>query len=49
VEIVTVAATRGSVFSLSEMEMLVGSALVIALLVWMGVTRLRRGEHTPNA
>ncbi|MDB6089290.1 MAG: hypothetical protein JWN85_2074 [Gammaproteobacteria bacterium] len=32
-ETVTVASTRG--FTLSEMEILVGSAIVIALLAWM--------------
>jgi len=48
VETITVAATRSSEFSLSEMEMLVGSALVIAVLVWMVLTRGRRGRN-PHA
>jgi hypothetical protein len=35
-ETVTVASTRG--FSLSEMEILVGSAVVLAVLVWTVVS-----------
>jgi hypothetical protein len=45
VETVVVAASRGSQFSLSEMEMLVGSAIVIAALVWMVLSRARRGRN----
>jgi hypothetical protein len=48
VETITVAASRSSAFSLSEMEMLVGSALVVALLAWMLLARLRRAR-TPHA
>ncbi len=47
-ETITVVATRSSEFSLSEMEMLVGSALVIAVLVWMVLTRARGGRN-PHA
>jgi hypothetical protein len=47
VETITVAATRSSEFSLSEMEMLVGSAIVIAVLVWMVLSRARR--RNPHA
>lgn len=39
---ITVAASRPTAFSLSEMEMLVGSGLVIAVLAWMVLSRLRR-------
>ena len=47
-ETVTVAATRSSGFGLSEMEMLVGSAIVLAVLVWMVLSRARRTRR-PNA
>jgi hypothetical protein len=49
VETITVAATRSAEFSLSEMEMLVGSAIVIALLVWMLLARVRRDRSEPHA
>ncbi len=47
-ETITVTAARTSgPFSLSEMELLVGSAMVIAVLAWMLITRLRRDrQHT---
>ena len=48
-ETVTVAATRSSAFSLSEMEMLVGSAIVIVVLAWMVFARLRRDRQEPHA
>ncbi len=48
-ETITVAATRSSGFSLSEMEMLVGSAIVIAVLVWMLLSRVRRDRNQPHA
>ena len=48
-ETITVAATRSAEFSLSEMEMLVGSAIVIALLAWMLLSRLRRDRNQPHA
>ncbi len=38
-ETVTVAATRG--YTLSEMEILVGSAIVLAVLVWMTLSSLK--------
>jgi hypothetical protein len=47
VETVTIAATRSG-FSLSEMEMLVGSAVVLAALVWMVLSRARR-DRRPHA
>ena len=48
-ETITVAASRSAEFSLSEMEMLVGSAIVIAVLVWMLLSRLRRDRNPPHA
>jgi hypothetical protein len=48
VETVTVAAARSSGFGLTEMEMLVGSALVLAVLVWMVLSRTRR-DRRPHA
>ena len=48
-ETITVAATRPNAFSLSETEMLVGSAIVIVVLVWMVFTRIRRDRHQPHA
>ena len=47
-ETITVAATRSSGFGLSEMEMLVGSAVVVAVLVWMVLARARR-DRRPHA
>ena len=47
-ETITVTAGRSaSPFSLSEMEMLVGSAIVILVLAWMVLSRMRRrsGSH----
>jgi hypothetical protein len=49
VETVVVTASRTSAFNLSEMEILVGSVIVIALLAWMLVSRGRRGSHQPHA
>jgi hypothetical protein len=50
VETVVVSAARASQFSLSEMEMLVGSAIVLAALVWMLLSRARRGRNSsPHA
>jgi hypothetical protein len=50
VETITVSAARGSgLFSLSEMELLVGSAIVIAALAWALLTRVRRDRHGPHA
>jgi hypothetical protein len=49
VETVVVTASRTSAFNLSEMQILVGSVIVIALLAWMLVSRGRRGSHQPHA
>jgi hypothetical protein len=47
-ETVTVAATRG--FTLSEMEILVGSAVVLAVLAWTLLSSLKhfRARHLPR-
>ena len=45
---ITVVATRSPALSLSEMEMLVGSAIVIGALVWMVLSRMRRDRHEPQ-
>lgn len=47
-ETVTVVASRQGGMGLSEMGILIGSALVIALLVWT-VLRHVRGRHQPHA
>jgi hypothetical protein len=51
VETITVSAARGSggLFTLSEMELLVGSAIVIAVLAWALLNRVRRDRHGPHA
>jgi hypothetical protein len=49
VETVVVTASRTSAFNLSEMEILVGSVIVIAVLAWMLIARGRRGSHQPHA
>jgi len=46
VETVTVVASRSS--GLSEMELVIGSAIVLALLAWTVVSRMRRGRQ-PHA
>ena len=48
-ETITVAATRSSAFGVSEMEMLIGSAIVVAVLVWMVLSRVRRNRNQPQA
>ncbi|HTD12061.1 MAG TPA: hypothetical protein VK676_08340 [Steroidobacteraceae bacterium] len=48
-ETVVVTASRTSAFNLSEMEILVGSVVLIALLAWMVLSRGRRGSHQPHA
>jgi hypothetical protein len=49
VETVVVTASRTSAFNLSEMEMLVGSVIVLGLLAWMVLSRGRRGSQQPHA
>ena len=49
-ETITVAASRGSVFSLAEMETLVGTALVVVLIAWGLYARMRRDrQQQPHA
>ena len=48
-QIVTVSAERSSAFSMSDMGILVGSALVIAVLAWMVLARVRRIRHQRHA
>jgi hypothetical protein len=47
-ETVTVAATRG--YSLSEMEILVGSAIVLAVVIWTVLSSVKhfRGRQEPR-
>ena len=47
-ETITVVAHRPSGFGLSEMEILIGSALVVALLAWT-VMRHLRSRQQPHA
>ena len=44
-ETVTIAASRG--FSVADMEMLVGSAVIVAALAWMIFSKMKhlRGRH----
>jgi hypothetical protein len=49
VETVTVAAARPSAFSLPEMEMLVGSVVLVIVIAWMLFARVRRDRHQPHA
>ena len=48
-ETITVTASRGSMFSLSEMELLVGTAIVAVVLAWMVLSRMRRDRDDPRA
>ena len=48
-ETITVAAARPSAFSLSEMEMLVGVAVIIVVIAWMLFARVRRDRQQPHA
>jgi hypothetical protein len=48
-ETVTIAASRG--FTVADMEMLVGSAVVIAAVAWMLLSKVKhlRGRHQENS
>ena len=49
-ETITVTAARGGgMFSLSEMELLVGSAMVVVVLAWAVLSHIRRDRHDPHA
>jgi hypothetical protein len=45
---ITVVASRSG-FGLTEMELLIGSALVIALIVWTVLSRVRHSRGKPHA
>jgi hypothetical protein len=45
---ITVVASRGG-FGLTEMEMLIGSALVVALVAWTVLSRVRHLRGKPHA
>ena len=48
-EPVVVTASRASAFNMSDVGMLVGSVIVIALLAWMVFSRVRRAhDHQPQ-
>jgi hypothetical protein len=46
---ITVTAARSGAFGLSEMEMMIGSAVLVALLAWAVLARVRRGGQTRRA
>jgi hypothetical protein len=48
VQTITVTAARSSALSLSEMELLVGSAIVIGVVVWMVLSKMRRDHNEPQ-
>jgi hypothetical protein len=47
VETITIVASRSSAFTLSEMELLVASAVVLALLAWVVLARMRHDRQSP--
>ena len=49
VQTITVVASRSSGFGLTEMEMLIGSAIVIALVAWTVLSRVRHFRGKPHA
>jgi hypothetical protein len=46
---ITVTAARSSGFGLSEMEMMIGSVVLVAVLAWAVLARVRRGGQTRRA
>lgn len=48
-ETITVVASRSGGFGLTEMEMVVGSAIVIALVAWTVLSRVRHFRGKPHA
>ncbi|HLW24024.1 MAG TPA: hypothetical protein VKT22_06645 [Steroidobacteraceae bacterium] len=46
-ETITIVASRSGAFSLSEMELLVASGVVVALLAWVVLGRLRHDRRSP--
>jgi uncharacterized membrane-anchored protein len=49
VETVTIAASRSSSLGVSETQLLVGSVVLIVVLAWMLLARIRRDRHEPHA
>jgi hypothetical protein len=49
VQEITVYASRSHGFGVTEMEMLVGSALLIALLAWTVLSRVRHFRGKPQS
>jgi hypothetical protein len=48
-ETVTIAASRSGPLGVSETQLLVGSVVLIAVLAWMVLARIRRDRHEPHA
>lgn len=46
---ITVTAARSGAFGLSEMEMMIGSVVLVAVLAWAVLARMRRGGQTRRA
>ena len=46
---ITVVASRGGAFGLTDLEMLIGSAIVVALIAWTVLSRVRHFRGKPHA
>ncbi len=46
---ITVVASRGGAFGLTDIEMLIGSAIVVALIAWTVLSRVRHFRGKPHA
>jgi len=49
VQTITVVASRSGAFGLTDFEMLIGSAIVIALIAWTVLSRVRHFRGKPHA
>jgi hypothetical protein len=49
VQEITIVASRSHGFSLTEMEMLIGSALLITLVAWTVLSRVRHFRGKPQS
>jgi hypothetical protein len=49
VQEITIVASRSHGFGFTDMEMLIGSALVVALLAWTVLSRVRHFRGKPQA
>jgi hypothetical protein len=49
VQTITVVASRSSGFGLTETEMLIGSAILIALVAWTVLSRVKHFRGKPHA